>query len=118
MTIIIKHLDTGNEYILLGIGLGEAKSSLPSRVLSDLFQGDNPDKAMMVTACDVQGQIVALNSNSIIVVEIDGKQPSEILPEILPTSAQPLLHNPKIEDEQELDEELDEDEDDEDEDWI
>lgn len=58
MTIIVKHLDTGNEYILLGTGIGTEKSSLPSRVFSDLFTSDHPDKVMMITACDAKGRIV------------------------------------------------------------
>lgn len=119
MTIIIKHLDTGNEYILLSAGWGTAKSSLPSRVLNDLFTSDHPDKTMMIAACDVQGRIVWLKSNDVIVTEIDGKKPFEILPEIIPASFQPLLDSPDIDsdiegEEKNLNEDFDEDE----EEWV
>ncbi|WP_013321595.1 hypothetical protein [Gloeothece verrucosa] len=121
MTVIIKHLDSGNEYILLNAGLGASKSSLPSRVLNDLFTSDNSDKVMMLVACDVKGRIVWLRSNEIIVTEIDGKKPSEILPEIISTPVQPLLDSPYIEgeeQEQDFNEDFNEDSDEEDEDWI
>lgn len=113
MTIIIKHLDTGNEYILLSAGLETAKGSLPSRMLNDLFTSDNPDKIMMVAACDVQGRIVCLRSNDVIVTEIDGKHPSELLPEIIPAPAQAFLDSPDLEGE-----EGEKDFDEEDEDWV
>jgi hypothetical protein len=74
MATIIEHLVTGNEYILLGVGLGIDPGNLSTRFLKTFL----PNK---VAVCDRSGQLFWLPSSEVIVVEIDGQKPTELLPE-------------------------------------
>ena len=81
MAIIVKHRKTGNEYIWLGINGGGEQTSLPSRFLSDLFPREKPKHSPLVTICDARGNIFSSYLEDLVVVEIDGQKPGEILPE-------------------------------------
>ena len=83
MTTIVKHRKTGNEYILLGINQGGGKINLPSRFLNDLFTPEESANSTSVTVCDARGNIFIVYIDDLIVVEIDGQKPAEILPEIV-----------------------------------
>jgi hypothetical protein len=80
MTTIVKHRRTGNEYILLGIN-GEANKANPSRFISELFNQEKSEVSCSATVCDVQGNIFLAYIDDLLVVEIDGLRPGEILPE-------------------------------------
>lgn len=81
MTIIVKHKRTGNNYILLGMNGGGNKTSLPTRFLNDLFTKEEQDNPVLVTLCDARGNIFLSQVDEIIITEIEGKKPSELLPE-------------------------------------
>lgn len=80
MTTIVKHRRTGNEYILLGIN-GEAKAANPSRFISELFNQEKSEISCSATVCDVKGNMFLAYIDDLVVVEIDGIKPAEILPE-------------------------------------
>lgn len=80
MTTIVKHKRTGNEYILLGIN-GEGEKATPSRFLSELFTQEKSEGSCLATLCDVKGNIFLAYIDELIVTDIDGKKPTEILPE-------------------------------------
>ena len=91
MATIVKHRKTGNEYILLSINNGEGEqSSLPARFLNDLFPREQTKNGSIVTICDARGNIFSSYLDDLIVVEIDGQKPGEILPEPI---------NPSLDDE-------------------
>jgi len=82
MTTIVRHKRTGNEYILLSIN-GEENKTNPSRFINELFNS-NQAKAEIscsATVCDVQGNLFLAYIDDLIVIEIDGKNPADILPE-------------------------------------
>lgn len=83
MTIIVKHRRTGNEYIFLGINQVGGKINLPSRFLNDLFTQETSENSSSVTVCDARGNIFLAYIDDLIVTEIDGQKPSEILPEVV-----------------------------------
>jgi hypothetical protein len=103
MTIIVRHKRTGNQYLLLGINGGGSKASLPSRFLNDLFTKEEPENPLMVTLCDARGNIFLSQIDEIVVTEIEGKKPSELLPEVANTSLVEELN-------QEFNDEFDEEE--------
>jgi hypothetical protein len=80
MTTIVKHRRTGNEYILLGIN-GETNKANPSRFISELFNQEKSEVSCSATVCDVQGNIFLAYIDDLMVTEIDGVKPAEILPE-------------------------------------
>ena len=80
MTTIVKHKRTGNAYIFLGIN-GESNKANPSRFLSELFTQEKSDVSCTATVCDFQGNIFLAFIDDLIITEIDGKKPSDILPE-------------------------------------
>jgi len=80
MTTIVKHKRTGNEYILLGIN-GEGQKATPSRFLSEMFTQEKSETSCLATLCDIKGNIFLAYIDELIVTNIDGKKPIEILPE-------------------------------------
>jgi hypothetical protein len=80
MTTIVRHRRTGNQYILLGIN-GEANKANPSRFISELFNQEKSEVSCSATVCDVQGNIFLAYIDDLVVVEINGIKPAEILPE-------------------------------------
>ncbi|MEG3439593.1 hypothetical protein V0288_20870 [Pannus brasiliensis CCIBt3594] len=90
MAIILQHLTTGNEYIFLGVSGGESKPLLPKKMLGDLFSSEESDRTRSVTVCDDRGQILWFPVSEVIVVEVDGQKPEELLPEIVTPQPIPL----------------------------
>jgi hypothetical protein len=80
MTTIVKHRRTGNEYILLSIN-GETNKANPSRFISELFNQEKSEVSCSATVCDVRGNIFLAYVDDLVVTEIDGIKPAEILPE-------------------------------------
>jgi hypothetical protein len=76
MAIIVKHLATENEYVFLGI-----QSPPPTKVFGDLFTPE--EKTGKIAVCDYQGQILCFNASELVVIEIDGQIPADVLPEIV-----------------------------------
>jgi hypothetical protein len=83
MTILVKHRQTGNEYILLNISTFGTKNSMPVRLLEDFFPKNEAENPNLATICDVKGNIFVVGIANLIVTEIDGRKPAEILPEIV-----------------------------------
>ncbi|MGF1591497.1 MAG: hypothetical protein ACFCU7_20095 [Pleurocapsa sp.] len=108
MTTIVKHRRTGNQYILLAIN-GEVGKANPSRFINELFNQQKSEVSASATVCDVQGNIFLTYIDDLVVTQINGKKPDEILPEPEPvdqeTNDYPEQSN-DFEDE-ELEEELD-----------
>ena len=109
MTKIVKHRRTGNEYILLGIN-GELDKANPSRFISELFNQEKSEISCSVTVCDVQGNIFLAYIDDLVVTEINGKKPTEILPEASYESVQNNIYSEPTK-EFESDEDLEDDED-------
>lgn len=114
MTTIVRHKRTGNEYILLGIA-GDADKGNPSRFISELFDRQKSEVSSSATICDVMGNMFMAYIDDLVVVEIDGKKPADILPE--PTN-EPVRDNryddPELDDfesDEPLEEEFDREED-------
>jgi hypothetical protein len=90
MAIIVQHLTTGNEYIFLGVSGGESKNILPTKILGDFFATETADKSRTVTVCDDRGKILWFPVAEIIIVEVDGQKPEELLPEMIVSEPVPL----------------------------
>lgn len=103
MTTIVRHRRTGNQYILLDI-TGELGKANPSKFISELFDRAKPE-ASSAAVCDARGNIFLAYIDDLIVVDIDGKTPAELLPE---PASDPVAEEEGFEDE--LEEELEEEE--------
>ncbi|NEO39978.1 MAG: hypothetical protein F6J90_28050 [Moorea sp. SIOASIH] len=79
MAVIVKHRETSQEYIWLGTGFGAYKSSRPSRFLGELFPHEEEGEFRVVAVCDRFGQILWFYSAQLVVVEVDGETPSELV---------------------------------------
>ena len=111
MTTIVKHRRTGNEYILLGIN-GEANKTNPSRFISELFNQEKSEVSCSATVCDVQGNIFLAYIDDLIVTQVDGNKPGDILPEPSYDSVENDVYQPSsknYEPESKADEELNDD---------
>ncbi len=79
MTIFVKHLKTGNEYLLIGTAFSaETTLSIPF-FRGNLTPENELEESQWVTLCDQKGHLFCLPASEVIVTEIDGKQPSELL---------------------------------------
>ena len=83
MVTVVRHRKTGNEYILLGIN-GEGNKATPSRFISELFAQEKSEVSTSATVCDVRGNIFLAYIDDLIVTEIDGIEPANILSEPIP----------------------------------
>ena len=106
MTTIVKHRRTGNEYILLSIN-GEAGKANPSRFISELFNQDKSEVSCSATVCDVQGNMFLAYIDDLVVTQINGKKPAEILPEPIYQEANDYPEQSSDFEDEELEEELD-----------
>ncbi|MEA5533147.1 hypothetical protein [Crocosphaera sp. XPORK-15E] len=104
MAIIVKHQTTGHHYLLVGTGLGTDQALPSSRLLKNWLPAT-------VAVCDRQGEIFWLPAAEIIVIEVDGTPPADLLPE-------PEIPPPPPEPEMRVNSDVEVFEDDEDEDWI
>ncbi|MEO0837163.1 MAG: hypothetical protein AAFY16_14625 [Cyanobacteria bacterium J06642_3] len=107
MTIIVEHRRTKNQYILLSIN-GEVAQANPSRFISEFFNQEKSEVSCSVSVCDVQGNIFLADIDDLIVTEIDGKKPAEILPEPVYESVNNDTYQPQTT-EYEEDEEFEDD---------
>ena len=80
MATIVRHRRTGNEYILLSIN-GEANKTNPSRFINELFNPEKAETSSSATVCDSQGNLFLAYIDDLIVTEIDGQKPADLLPE-------------------------------------
>ena len=107
MTTIVRHRRTGNEYILLGI-TGETDKANPSRFISELFSQEKSEVSSSATVCDVRGNIFLAYIDDLVVTEIDGKKPADLLPEPADEPANNYDSEPNDFEDEELEEELEE----------
>ena len=79
MATIVMHRDSGARYVLLGTGFGAFKASRPSVFFGNLLPTDESGELTMVAVCDSKGNIGWIHSEELIVVEVDGKAPAEMV---------------------------------------
>ncbi len=106
MTTIVKHRRTGNQYILLSIN-GEANKANPSRFINEIFNQQKSEVSSSATVCDVQGNIFLAYIDDLVVTEINGQKPAEILPEPIYEETHNYSEPSNDFEDEELDEELD-----------
>jgi len=111
MTTVVRHKRTGNEYILLGIN-GEENKVNPSRFISELFTSEKSEVSYSATVCDVRGNLFLAYIDDLIVTEIDGQKPADILPVPVYSEASETVENESYsQEDSEFDDEELEDED-------
>ena len=79
MAVIVKHTESGETYILLGTGFGAYKATRPSLFFGNLVPSEDSGQTTMVAVCNSEGKIGWIHSEELQVVEIDGKEPGEVL---------------------------------------
>jgi hypothetical protein len=79
MAVIVKHIESGEKFILLGTGFGAFKATRPSLFFGNLAPTEEAGQVTMVAVCNSQGQIGWIHSDELQVVEVDGKAPAELL---------------------------------------
>jgi len=79
MAVIVKHIESGEKYILLGTGFGAFKATRPSLFFGNLAPTEEAGQVTMVAVCNSQGQIGWVHSDELEVVEVNGRTPAELL---------------------------------------
>ena len=79
MAVIVKHIESGEKYLLLGTGFGAYKATRPSVFFGSLLPKEEAGQVTMVAVSNAQGQIGWIHSNELQVVQVDGISPGELL---------------------------------------
>ena len=79
MATIVRHVDTGTRYVLLGAGFGAFQSKKPNWFLGDLMADTTEGQYAMSCVCDNSGNIYWVDSTHLQVESVDGKSAYEIL---------------------------------------
>lgn len=78
MAIIVEHKKSRNRYILVGTGFGIYKSSR-NNTAWELIKMEEEDHLHLVAACDHNGEIKWFYSEDLIVIEVDGALPDDLI---------------------------------------
>ena len=79
MTTIVRHLESGREYVLVGTGLGMFRAVKPHWFLGDLGKTTEEGVHSCVAAADAEGLIQWFDSDDLVVVSVDGQAPGALL---------------------------------------
>lgn len=80
MATIVLHKPTDKKFILIGTGYDLLSKANYLEPLYGSLHRDKMSPALeMAAVCDNKGQISFINSNELIVLEIDGVSPSQII---------------------------------------
>ena len=79
MATTVRHIESGEKYVLLGTGFGAFKATRPSLFFGNWAPAEEAGQVTMVAVCNNQGQIGWVHSDELQVVEVDGKSPTELL---------------------------------------
>ena len=79
MAVIVKHIESGEKYTLLGTGFGAFKATRPSLFFGKLAPAEECGQVTMVAVCNTQGQIGWVHSDELQVIQVDGTSPGELL---------------------------------------
>jgi hypothetical protein len=78
MATIVEHQESGKRYILMGTGFSIYKSSRSSPPWN-LTAIEEEDHYHLVAVCDRKGKIKWFYSEDLVVVEVDGGKPSDLV---------------------------------------
>lgn len=79
MATIVQHRESGERFVLLGVGLGMTATSRPSLLFGDLSPAEEESVTQAVAVCDATGSVRWLRSASLAVVSVDGATPADVL---------------------------------------
>jgi hypothetical protein len=79
MTTIIRHDESGVEYVLVGTGLGMFQATKPHWFLGDWGSETKSGVSSCVCAADGDGTLRWMPSKHVTVVSVDGVKPTDIL---------------------------------------
>ena len=79
MAVIVRHRETGAEYILLGAGFGAYKALRPGVFFGNLAPAEESGELPVALVCDADGAATWVRSENLEVLTVDGEKPSEIL---------------------------------------
>ncbi|MDP7078742.1 MAG: hypothetical protein QF415_02545 [Candidatus Undinarchaeales archaeon] len=79
MAIIVKEKETGARFVLLGTGFGAFKAARPGMLLGNLSPTEDKGEFTVLAVSDEKGEVHWIDSDAVVVVEVDGKHPSQYL---------------------------------------
>lgn len=79
MSTIIRHVERGEEYVLVGSGLGMFRASRPHWFLGDLGKTTEDGVHACVCAADGEGRLCWFDSDEVVVVRVGDASAGEVL---------------------------------------
>ena len=92
MAIIVQHLSTNNQYLLINADAAEENTVLANspRLIRNLLPESEASTEGKVALCDANGRLFWLPASEIKVILVDGKAPADILPETVTTVSETI----------------------------
>ena len=79
MAVIVQHAQTGQKYVLVGAGYGAYRATRPSLFFGNWAPTEEEGRIEVVAVCGADGRIGWAFSKDLVVVEVDGKAPADLL---------------------------------------
>jgi hypothetical protein len=79
MVTIVKHEPTGKKYVLIGTGYGAYKTGKPPVFVANRLPVEDSGTIKMASVSNEKGEIFWLPTDELIIVEINGMSPEQIL---------------------------------------
>ena len=79
MATIVKNIRNNKRYILLGSGFGAYQSKKPNWFFGDLMADTDEGQYAMVCVSDAAGKIGWLESSTVVVESVDGRELESLL---------------------------------------
>ena len=79
MSVIVKHIESQEKYVLVGTGFGAYLATRPSVFFGSLVPKEESGQVTMVAVCNREGLIGWIHSNELQVVSVDGRSPAELI---------------------------------------
>ena len=74
MSVIVKHKENNQKYVMIGTGYGTMKEDKNKFFGDHLIHQDDEKLSTMAAVCDYKGQIFWYDTDDLKIIEIDGEK--------------------------------------------
>ena len=79
MAVIVSHVPSNKDYVLIGTGFGAFQSKKPNWLLGDLMADTSQGQYAMVCVADKSGRVRWIESQQVVVKSVDGTPVGDLL---------------------------------------
>lgn len=79
MATIVQHQKSGRKFVLLGVGYGGFKAVRSGMFIGEQTPSKDTGEMELAAVCDPRGNIAWVPAAEVVVIEIDGRPPLELI---------------------------------------